>query len=329
MRFKVTFSAVFLGVLAAFVVWSVQWALDDRREVTFDVPGEVTTFTMAEDPGGADDRQARQAVQELKRYLADRAFALVIASNGDGTPGMLVHDPAHRIAWFPATASESNGEAGAFLFKGSYSERRWTQSSVSPLLPRGTTVAGVLTPPSGVGTMQFVRAIGADRLPLGRYLMTTTDGAAVARVRELVSAQGLRAQEPRQIPLLPYLAQDPFIFVTVMFLLLGLVCAAMSWWVLVGSRARELVIRRRHGARVAALIWQVFARGVAGVAVGTVLGVVLSGVVVRTVGREALTGSEYAGLGTAVLVGVALTVTVWLVVVAAAVRRCGEVSRAA
>ncbi len=44
MNFRLTLSSFFLGILTTFMVWSAQWVLESRREVTFDMPGEVTVL---------------------------------------------------------------------------------------------------------------------------------------------------------------------------------------------------------------------------------------------------------------------------------------------
>lgn len=329
MRLKLALSATFLGLLVAFMGWSLQWALDARQEVTFDMPGDVTTLKLYDGPQDVSDADANAALQELKNYARDHSLSLIVASPGDGYPEMIVYDPAGRLSWFSAATDDTGSDSSVHIFEGTYSERRWTASSVTPLLPPGTPVAGVVAPPAGAGNLQYVRSLGAVALPPGDYVLSTTSSDELAHLEEFLGRQGLAVQESRQIPLLPYLTHDPLVVVTSLFLLLGHVCAATYWSVLLGARTRELVIRRRHGARRRTLVRRWFANGLPGVASGIALGVAVSGLVVRAVGREALAPPQYLTLVEAAAVGLALTSTVWLVTLSAVVRSRDGVSRAA
>jgi hypothetical protein len=329
-RFRLALSATFLGVLVAFSAWSVRWALDGLREVTFDMPGEVTTLQLYTWPQDVSAAQAGEAVRDLRSYLSEHALSLIVASPGDGYPQMIVFDPAGRLAWFsPVDTDNAESSSGVYLFAGTYSARRWTASSATPLLPGGATVAGVLAPPVDVGDLQYVRPLGADPLPSGTYVVSTTSSAELAELADLLARQGLEIQQSQQMPLLPYLTHQPLLSATAMFVLLGHVCAAMYWSVLLRGRNREMVIRRHHGARSATLVRRWFAGGLPAVAAGVALGVAVSGLVVRVVGCETLTSPEYPTLLEGAVIGFALTSAVWLATLFSVVRSRSEVSGAA
>lgn len=321
-------SAVFLGVLVAFLVWSVQWALDDRRAVTFGMPGEVTTLTLYDGPQEVHPAEAHAAGQELRRYLAGHGMSLIVASPGNGTPQMTVFDPARRLSWFTTASDATGSTAGLYLFKGSYSARRWTASSVAPLLPAGSTVTGVVTPPAGVGNLQYVGPLG-EVVPAGNYVFGGVSSKDVAPIQALLSRQGLEVQGARAMPLVEDLLRNPLIMTTALFLAVGHLCAAAYWSLLLGARTRELVIRRRHGARLSALVRRWFTSGLPPIALGLAAGVTLSGVVVRVLGRVPLTGGQYLTLAQAAGLGLAVTSTAWLATVAVGLRARDEVRRAA
>ncbi|MGH8901110.1 MAG: hypothetical protein ACRDYA_05365 [Egibacteraceae bacterium] len=321
-------SGAFLGVLVAFLVWSVQWALEDRRQVTFDMPGEVTTLELYEGNQEIDAADAHAAGQELRRYLTDQGISLIVASSGDGSPQMTVFDPARRLSWFTPAADETGSAAGIYLFEGSYSALRWIASSVTPLLPEGTTVAGVVAPPTDVGDLQYVMPL-AEVFPPGAYVLGGASSADATQLQSLLRRQGLEAQSAMQIPLVAYLLNDPPVVATALFLLLGYVCAAAYWSLLLGGRTRELVIRRRHGARLSTLVRRWFASGLPAMLLGLIAGVSVSGVVVRGVGREPLTGAQYVTLAQAAGVGLFATSLVWLATVAAGLYARDRVRRAA
>ena len=127
MNFRLALNSLFLGVLTAFMVWSLQWALESRKELTFDMPGESTVLSVAEGPQNVAVADAASAQEELKEYLRDQSLALIISSSGDGRPEMLVYDPHSLLSWFPQAnpGDLHSGESAAYLFRGTYSERQW------------------------------------------------------------------------------------------------------------------------------------------------------------------------------------------------------------
>ncbi len=327
MRLRLVMSAAFLGVLVVFLVWSVQWALESRRQVTFDMPGEVTTFTLYEGNQEIDAADARAAGQELRRYLTDQGISLIMASRGDGAPSMTVFDPARRLSWFSAAADATGSASGVYLFQGSYSARRWVASSVTPLLPEGATVAGVVAPPTDVGSLQYVMPL-AEVFPQGVYVLGGASSADATQLQSLLGRQGLEVRSAMQMPLVAYLLNDALVVATALFLIVGYVCAAAYWSLLLSGRTRELVIRCCHRARLLTLVRRWFASGLPAVVLGLIAGVSVSGVVMRVLGREPLTVAHYGTLAQAAGVGLFATSLVWLATVTAGLYARDRVRRA-
>ncbi len=177
MNFRLALSSLLLGILAAFMVWSFQWVLESRKEVTFEMPGSVTVLQMTAGPRIVSAREAASAQEELKAYIRDQSLALISSSVGNGRPEMVVYDPQSLLSWFPRTDEDIQSAASrAYLFRGTYTERRWSEAATAPLVPKGVVVAGVITPPrrGGVsGDLQYARTMGRNPLSPGQYTINT------------------------------------------------------------------------------------------------------------------------------------------------------------
>jgi len=187
----------FIGILTAFLVWSFQGMVEAREEAALGMPGGVTVLYTFEGPwviAGADAAAARE---ELKTYVRDRSLALVISSTGDGRPEVLVHDPDGLVPWFTRAAPQElrSAVSGVYLLKGTYSERRWSESAVTPLLPSGVVVEGVISIPRDAALpldrVQYARRVGREPLPPGLYAINRTDEAQVRHVLSLLRRMGL------------------------------------------------------------------------------------------------------------------------------------------
>ncbi len=316
MNLRLALSCLFLGVLTAFMVWSLQWVLESRKEVTFDMPGDVTVLDMGGGPQIVTAADAAAAQVELKAYLRDQSLALVAASNGEGRPEVLVYDPQGLLSWFPRASREDmlTSTSGAYLFKETYSERRWLESAATPLLPEGVVVEGVLDVPSRagiLGTLQYARVIGKDPLPPASYTINTIDPAQVRHILEFLHRIGLAAHGAQRIPLLGYGILNPLFIVTALFLVLGHVCAVLYWALYLHGRAYEFGVRSRHGARPMRLVRENLAGGLPGLVAGSVVGVILSGVLVAAISRAPLASGNFQTLAAGALVAVAVATVTW------------------
>ncbi|MBT9158612.1 MAG: hypothetical protein DDT36_01630 [Firmicutes bacterium] len=327
MNYRLAFSSLFLGVLAAFMVWSFQWALESRKAVTLDMPGDVTVLRVSEGPiVRADD--AASAQEELKAYIYDRSLSLIISSYGDGRPEMLVYDPHGVLSWFPRASSENlqSASSAVYLFKGTFSERRWSESGTTPLLPKGVVPEGVIAAPRGAGNHQYARRITWDPLLSGIYTINTNDPTQVRHILDLLHRMGLTERGLQTLPLVMYLTLNPLFIVTVLFLVLGYVCAVLYWALYLRGRAHEFGVRSRCGARPAELIWENVVGGLPGLVTGSVAGVILSGLLVAAIGHVPLTPSNFQTLADSVIVAVVAATIAWSTVLYIVVRSRYEVN---
>jgi len=287
MNLRLALSSLLLGMLTAFMVQAFQWTLEDRKEVTFGLPGEVTILTMFEGPQKVSAADAASAREALKAYLNDQSLALVYASVGEGRPEMIVCDPHHILPWLPRAGNEGSRSttARAYLFRGTYTAHRWSALGTAPLLPNGVEVVGVIDAPPGTDNLQYVRTIGREPLPSGRYTINTTDPTQVKHILDLFYRMGFVPQQSQKIPLLTYFLQNPLLMITLLFLAMGHVCAILDWALYIRGRAREFGIRWRHGALPTDLVRENLVGGLPGLGVGSVVGVILSDLLVAGIGQ--------------------------------------------
>ncbi len=312
MTFRLTLSSLFLGILTAFMVWSLQWALESRKAVTYEMPGDITVLRMVDNPidEAADIALAQE---ELKAYLNNQSLSLIISSYGEGLPEMLVYDPHGLLSWFPRTSPEDPRAmiSTVYLFKGTYSERRWSESGTTPLLPKGVVPERVINAPRGVGNHQYARPITSDPLPPGNYTINTINPVQMRHVLELLHRMGLTELRTQTLPLVMYLILNPLFVVTVLFLMMGHVCVVLYWSLYLRGRAHEFSVRSRHGALPMGLLWENLVWGLPGLVVGSVGGVILSGFLVATIGHVSLTPSNFQTLAIAVGVAIIVATLTW------------------
>ncbi|GAA3732256.1 hypothetical protein [Salinactinospora qingdaonensis] len=314
MRVRLVCSSVLIGVLSAFVAWALHWAVVNYQDVTYEMPGTVTTLRFAHGPHGVDDAEVPVVLDELRDFIDDRSLALVIGSAGQGYPQLVVADPEGVVPWYaPARSSGSgNAAAAAHVFEGTYSQQQWLAGRSPSLVPDGVEVVGTMVPPEGSGDVQFVRTLGDYRLPPGDYVVTTTDPAELAEFTGILHRAGFEARWTRRLPFTGHLTRDPVFGATVVLLGAGCLAAALFWTLGLRVRAREFAIRRRHGATRLALVRQVWLRGLAAQAFGIVVGVALSGALVALAGREVLGRTEYLLMSASVGLGLVLAAGAWL-----------------
>jgi hypothetical protein len=294
MNIRLGIASFLLGILTAFVMWSFQFVLESRREVAYDIPGDVTVLTMVEGPWIIAPADAVAAREQLKTYLRDRSLAMVIASYGIGRPEMIIYDPYGLVPWFPRATPEDSPSAlaEAYLFSGTYSERRWSESARPPLLPDGLVVKGVIATPHAarrfLGGLQHVRRLGDEPLPPGEYAISTIAAADVRYILDLLRRMGLTAMRAPQgipVPTIGRVILNPLFIFTSLLLVSGLVCTGLYWSLYLRGRAREFGIRSRHGAHPLALVRENFVGGLPGLVTGSLLGVFGSGLMVAAIAR--------------------------------------------
>lgn len=306
--------AALLGVLTAFMVWSVQWVFDARRDLTFDVAGAVSVLNFMDGPDAGRGGAVHHDQQELRVFLYSNALTLVISPLGDGQPQIVVFDVRGKAPWFPQvdpSVYEAQRDV-VYLFRGSFSEQSWLQSGTVPYLPGDVDIRGIIDPPEGVSVLQYARPLQDRRLAPGQYTLSTSDPALLQNLTDIVSRQGLRLQSSLEVPLMGYLLHNPLFIITTFFLALGYLCAVLYWIVHLTIRGREFGIRARHGADARALVVENFFGGAPALVIGGVVGVVLSALLVSTVGHVSLEPGQLQILAGAALLGAVLTTTAWI-----------------
>lgn len=306
----------FLGILTAFAAWAFQWTLDSWRDVTFDMPGEVTVLRVTKGPQVVSSAEAEAAQEELKDYFSKQSLALIVSSSGDGRPEMLVYDPHGLVPWPPECSSDEDHSESVdvYLFRGTYSEHLWIESVANPFLPPEAEVKGTITAPRRAGNLQYVRCISRDLLSQGQYIFNTTNPTQIQNIENVLYRMGLVPQESQNLPFLLYLIQNPLMVITAFFLIAGYGCVVFYWLLYLRGRSREFGIRGRHGALPANLVWENLVNGFPGLVVGSVIGVLLAGVLVAVIGRVYISLADVLTLGIAAVATVMMAAMTWLIV---------------
>ncbi|HSW09746.1 MAG TPA: hypothetical protein VLK32_02460 [Bacillota bacterium] len=317
MNLRLAFGGFFIGILTASLVWSFQGVRESREQAALGMPGGVTVLYTFEGPWVIAAADAAAAREELKTYVRERSLALVISSTGDGRPEILVHDPHGLVSWFPRVAPEDLNSAVSevYLLKGTYSERRWSESAATPLLPSGVVVAGVISIPPDAGLLldrvQYARRVGREPLPPGRYAVNTTDETQVRHVLSLLRRMGLaiagRFEAPP--PTVGNVILEGSVAFALVVLLSGHGCIALYWSLYLRERAGEFGAGGRR-ARLRGLVREYLVGGLPGLAAGAVLGVFLAGLMVAVVGRAPLSAGNLqmlAGVAVAAVISVMAT----------------------
>jgi len=313
MNYRLFWTGFFLAVLTALVAWAFRWALDSWKEVTFDLPGEVTVLRFIQGPQMTSSAEAESAQEELKAYLSQQRLALIVSSSGDNRPEIQVYDPYNLVPWFPECPSDDGQSAiPVYIFRGTYSEHLWEKSAANPFLPPGASVRGIIDAPRRSGTLQYARCVGNDLLLEGQYIINTTDPVKVQHMLALLHRMGFVAQETRKLPFFFSLIQDPLMVMTAFLVFAGYGCVVLYWVLYLYGRSREFGIRARHGALPAHLVRENFINGLPGLITGSLLGGMLAGSLVAAIGQVNLSAEEVFTLGIATVVTAIMTVLTWL-----------------
>lgn len=213
MRVSLVVSSALLGVLSAFFAWAVHWAVSSYQEVTYQMPGTVTTLTFGIGPRGEKAENPAVVADDLRNFLAEHSLALVIASDGERAPQFVVADPEGVVPWYgPAHSNEGANQEknrGAHVFEGTYSQQQWQRGASLALVPEGVEVVGAMPPPEGAGELQFVRPLGDYQLPPGEYVVNTDDPGELAELRGIVNRAGFGDHSAKSMPLGRQLTTDP------------------------------------------------------------------------------------------------------------------------
>ncbi|MDQ0163269.1 hypothetical protein [Aeribacillus alveayuensis] len=312
MNFRLALSSVLLSMLAAFMVNSFQWTLESRQEITFGFKGEITILTMIKGSQEVAAADAASAQNALKSYIDEQSLALVYASIGDGRPEMIVFDPHGILPWFPEATNESldSTTTRAYLFRGMYTAHRWSAFGIVPLLPKGVEVSGVIDAPKGTDNLQYARTIGRELLPPGNYTINTSNPDQVKHVIDLFYQMGFVPQASQKIPLFTYFIRNPLVIITVLFLVMGQICVAFDWFLYNQGRAREFSIRRCYGALYTDLIRENLMSGIPGLLVGSVIGGILSNLLIAGISQMNLELTNFQTF-TGVAVSFAIVIVTW------------------
>ncbi|PRW61724.1 hypothetical protein [Actinopolyspora mortivallis] len=331
MRVKLLVSGLLLGVLSTFAAWAVHWSLGAHREVTYELPGTVTTLSFGNGKQEATRVDRTEAAVELRRFLTERSLALVVAPSTDGPPRLVVADPGGVLSWY--TPSDPTGRdpgrvRRGHVFEGTYSQRQWRQGNSPALVPEEVEIVGTVPPPQGAGDLQYARPLGEYPLPFGEYVVSTDDPEELAEIRDIAYRAGFADLSTQRVPLWRHLRDDPLVGATGALLGAGYLAAALFWTLGLRDRAEEFAIRTRHGATRARLVWQVWPRGLPFQFLGIVGGVALSGALVVLVGLQPLDRIEYLVLGAGAAGGLLLAAGTWLLATVLGTRVRSEAGRA-
>lgn len=317
MRGRIFVPCVLLGVIAAFVVWSIAWALQAREERTFGVSDNPAVVDLRS--RGLNSEPDR-TVARLTDLLARSKAALVVNSDGNGRPGVIVLDPVGIIPWLqgapgPISAPDSPRVA---LFAGTYCAREWSAYSTCALVPKSAKITAIVRAPADAESLQFAYSpVPGEGLPTGSYVLSTSDPAVVTEFLNITRTAGMEQGSVVAPPLSEELTRNPLTVMSVFLLLLGSVAAFVHWVIIARRREAELRIRYAGGASPRGLVLEQGRAATLECAAGSTAGAVLSGLLVAAVGQVALPGPVVLWL----LVGaVAMTVAATLLVLLAVQR---------
>lgn len=272
-----SWSVLTFGFLVSFVVWSVTWNLSDRVDSSLGLKGEATAFTFT--AGGGQPVTEENSQDRLLAFLQERSLTLLVSSNGDGLPQIAVYNPGNRVAWLPSAVRRTAFDT--YLFEGTYSNKRWAEDRVRPLVPAPLNIVGSAPRPEGIDRQQFAVVEPHGPLPGGRYLLSTTAAEDIEAFLELTSAAELAGQPSRSSSAVGSLVMDPLVILAVLMLVTGALATLVYWSILFAKLGVESRVRYLSGGPLNAMVSQYWRRFLPVVFVGTVAGCLASLLVVR------------------------------------------------
>jgi len=256
------------------------------------------------------DEQQAEAARDLRMFLSENDISMIKVSNGDGSPNLVVFDPGHKIGWtesLDVASSIEDPTPGVYTIKGSYSDRTWASFGEAPLAPQGLDVLGSIEVPGltpSNNNLQFVETPGAAPLDTGTIYLGTTEPDAVARIVELVEAQGLRLQSTKQQSSLPAsLIYNAPVAISAIFASLGLVCIMGSLVLKLPEQRKEIRLRILVGATRRALIHDRARQELTPILAGTAIGSGVALVTTSLIASSAPAGREVGVLTLGALAG--------------------------
>ncbi len=239
--------------------------------------------------------EALSTQEELKAYLREQRLALIIASAGEGRPEIQVYDPHHWLTWFPPCPEENHQPVAVYLLQGTYSEQRWKRGKDNPFVPPGASIAGIVSAPGRLGTLQYARCLDAQPWPEGRYTVTTADPEKIQHVLFLVERMGGSPQGGK----LPFFLQfliDPFVEGMGFLALAGYGGWIFAVWRSLFRYAAAPGFRQGHPVSLSACIRENLTRAFPRLAAAAALGISLAALLVLAIAQVHLSGRETLSL---------------------------------
>lgn len=206
-----------------------------------------------------------------------------------------------------AASSTADPEPGVYTIKGSYSDKTWISSGQAPLAPQGLDVLGSIEVPGltpSNSNLQFVEVLGAAPFDTGELHLGTTDPDTLARIVELMEAQGLRPQSTKQQePLLISLIYDAPVATSTLFILLSIVCVMGTVVLRLPEQSEEIRLRVLVGATKLKIIRDRARRELVPVLAGTAIGSGVALVTTSLISTSAPGSREFTVLTLGALIG--------------------------
>jgi len=292
MKIRIFFSSGLLGILAAFVGLALGWKISAYNEITYEMPGQVSTFVLG--VAGEDSfDETREKVRGslVYKYLLQKQLTVIIASAGDGYPRIIVADPKNILPWLD-TPTLNPGEVQ--IFQDSYSHTLWLAKESIPYLPPNAKVLGAIPPPVGADYLQYVQIFSKDiTLPPGKYIINSQDREVLDEFISILAQSGLQVHGSRTLPIIDMIANDPLIGMTLILFLFGNLANALHWFLLSVSRMPEHIIRRQHGERRFSLVKRELLTQFPWVFFAASLGILFTAALTFAISRAPLTANQW------------------------------------
>lgn len=300
----------FIAVLVAFFCWSVFWAVGDRDQAVYGLPGATTLFSAAIGPDEVASTVTSRASDEIVVALHSAHASLIVAPAGDGIPELLVDDSGGRLPWTQGLV-RSAPAGDLYVIGSSLSARQWTNDAQVSLLPKGSRVIGSVDVDTPVGDLQFTRPLAGSPVIVGSYVLGSTDPALISKIEDSLSRAGMQVQGGQPRTTLSDVTHNSLVDVTFAFLAAGALCAVGAIVLITLGRRNEVEIRRIHGATGRALVFRWWGRSLPALLAGSVVGVAITGASTWIIGAQWLSPAELITLAFAVTLSMIISTLLW------------------